>query len=493
MADGKISDIDPRLKDWRWRINNLYTIVNKDSERVLFRENGIQKAINDCRKRRKMVLKYRQGGVTTGEAKKQLDFVAFGMNKNACIMADDEDNMKKVFAKVLDLYHNMHPKFKPRLDRGGGSQYELRFPDINGRIYCSIEGRGDTIHWLHVSEAAHAEHSRIKATLEAVPLKRGIVTFESTPNGMGNHFYRRWIEPSIQMEKLFFPWFYDHLNVADGSGLRLTSDEIEFAKAVKGRYGIELSLDQFAYRRIKQEDQKELFPQEYPEDDISCFLASGAAAMDLMLVKKLLDKVPDPIEDTGQLKIWKKYDSSRVYACGTDTAEGVGGDYSVADIFDVKTREQVAQFRSKSLRPRAFAHEVYNLCQKYNKPGRAWPLLGVECNNHGHAVLLELDEHLGYPNLYKYKEDRIGWKTDSITRPMMIDAFIDGVENGTAVLNSRETLGECLTLIDNDGKIEAEDGENDDTIISASIGIQMCIEASGNLSVYDDIKDKILL
>jgi hypothetical protein len=166
-------------------------------------------------------------------------------------------------------------------------------------------------------------------------------------------------------------------------------------------------------------------------------------------------------------------------------------------MFDVASREQVAQIRFNRWRPREFAIQVDHLCRKYWKEGKnIAPLLGVERNNHGHAVLLELAEHLDYPNLYFYKEDddnACGWKTDLVTRPLMIDAFIDGVENETVVLNSRDSLGECLTLIDNSGKIEAEEGEHDDCIIADSIGIQMCIKAAGSLSLYDDLRNKILL
>lgn len=495
MIDVPPVELDPRIKDWRWRINNLYAIVNKEGKRVTFKENGVQKAINDCRRRRKLILKYRQSGVTTNEGKKQLDFVSFGLNKNACIMADKEDNMEKIFSKMRYMHANMHPKFRPALDKGGGSKYEMKFPDINGRMYCALEGRGDTIHWLHISEAAFADPNRLKATLEAVPIN-GIVTFESTANGMGNHFYRRWVTHSKNLAKLFFPWFIDPANRMDGSGLKMTDEEWEFSKRVKLKYNMDITLDQIAYRRMKQEDQQELFPQEYPEDDISCFLASGGAAMDLEEISKQLNAVPEPIEDNGWLKVWKKYDARRQYAIGADPAEGVNRDYSVGDVFDVKTCEQVAQIRSNKWKPSKFADKLNDLAKMYHKPGRPWPLMGVERNNHGHAVLLKLDETHGYANLYRFKpddEDALGWKTDSITRPLMIDAFIDGVENGTATLNSRKTLGECLTLIDNDGKIEAEEGETDDCIIASAIAIQMCIESRGNLDVYEDLSNKILL
>lgn len=495
MSDAKILKDDLRIKDWRWRLNNLYKIVDKDGKMRTFKENGIQRQINNSKKRRKMILKYRQGGVTTNESLKMLDFVAHKLNKNACLMADDQGNMEKIFSKVRYAHSKMPLAFRPKIDRGGGSKYELRFPDINGRMYCSLEGRGDTIHWLHISEAAFAKPERIKATLEAVPLN-GVVTFESTPNGMGNHFYRRWITKSDRLAKLFFPWFFHEEYRLDGSHVVLTKEEGEFCKKVKRMFDLEITKDQIAFRRAKQEDQTELFIQEYPEDDVTCFLASGGSAMDLEIIRNFLLSAPDPIEDTGTMKIFKKFDSTRLYAIGADTAEGRGGDNSVAVVMDVATREEVAQICSNRWKPMKFAQEIFKLAEMYHKPGREWPLVGVERNNHGHAVLLQLQEHLSYPNLYYYKdddEDAAGWHTNSVTRPVMIDTFIEGTEDGTIVLNSRDTLGECLTLIDNNGKIEAEEGENDDRIIANAIAVQMCIKQSPLLGLYSNLSESILL
>lgn len=495
MAKG----LDPRIADWRWRVNNLYKIADKDGNLVSFKENWIQKRISDNRSRRKMVLKYRQGGVTTGELIKQLDFVSFSENKTACVMADEKENMERIFSKVRLAHKNMPGGLRPDLGKGGGSAFELRFPDLNSKIYCSLEGRGDTIHWLHISEAAFADPKRVRATLEAVPVN-GIVTFESTPNGMGNSFYKRWVTPSQSLAKLFFPWYLHPEYKMDGTRItEYTEEEQIFIAYVKSKYGADVTADQIAFRRAKQEDQQELFIQEYPENDISCFIASGGTAVDQVIVKQLLDNAAKPIYDDGTLKVWKEYDAREQYVLGADTAEGRGGDNSVATVMCVRTREQVAEYASNRSRPRAFAKVCYDLAHRYNKPGRYMPLMVVERNNHGHAVLLELEEHLHYENLYAYKdgangtEKVVGWKTDLVTRPIMVDAFIDGVENGTMKLNSVEALGECLTLIDNDGKIEAVEGENDDRIIAGALALQGCIQVAGDLSLYENLHDTILV
>lgn len=504
-------DIKSKISNWRWRLNHLYKIVDKNGQLVTLKENWIQKRINDCKKREKDILKYRQGGVTTGEVIKQLDFVSFHKNKTACILAHEQDTLESIFSKVRLAHKHMPEKFRPRLDKGGGSKYKMRFPELNSEIYADIEVRGGTNHWLHISEAAFAEPARIKATLETVP-PNGIVTRETTANGMGNHFYKRWIDKSVNAEKLFFPWFLHPEYKINANHIKeLTDEEKEFAAYVAEKYGIVINLEQIAWRRKKKSDLGDLFIQEYPEDDVTCFLASGNAAMDLKIVKKLLDESPDPIEASEyctvmingretklpwNLEVFKPFNSHKIYACGADTAEGFGGDNSFGVIMEADTREVVATIHSNKLKPREFAYCLNELCRRYTKHERMWPLLAVERNNHGHAVLLELEDHIIYPNLYYLdgdKREKPGWKTDMVTRPIMIDAFIDGVENETVRVNSRHILSECLTLIDNDGKIEAEEGENDDGIIATAIAIQMCIEAHGSLSLYDNLSEKILV
>jgi hypothetical protein len=130
-------------------------------------------------------------------------------------------------------------------------------------------------------------------------------------------------------------------------------------------------------------------------------------------------------------------------------------------------------------------------------------MLAVERNNHGHAVLLQLEEHIRYSNLFfriksvdpisgrQQKDDRPGWVTDKVTRPIMINAFVDAVENSYMTLNDSYILNECLTLVNNEGKIEAAENKNDDSIIASSIALQLAIEMGGNLVRYDDLKSKI--
>jgi hypothetical protein len=128
----------------------------------------------------------------------------------------------------------------------------------------------------------------------------------------------------------------------------------------------------------------------------------------------------------------------------------------------------------------------------YKVPGKAHPELAVERNNHGHAVLLELKEHINYDNLYMHTDEKLGWKTDSITRPVMLNTFISAVDEGELEIHDKEILSECMTLINNSGKIQASEGKHDDCIVASSIGLQLVVNAS-NLFVYENLERRILL
>lgn len=491
-----------KFKDPIWRLNNLYKIVTKDSKIVTFKENKHQHKVNRSTALRKDILKARQVGISTGCIVKLFDETIWNPNTTSMIMAHEQDSIKKLFRIVMRAHKFMHPDIQPKLDRGGGSKYEYFFPEINSRIYCDLESRSDTIQNLHVSEyGLMDDDERVLATLDAVPID-GRVTRESTPKGL-NHFYDAWVDPNSIYEKHFIPWFHIDEYQIPTKPLDLTDEEKELVAQIIERYKHTLTMEQLAFRRWKVQDKgggkkgAQKFLEEYPSDDISCFLTSGDAVFDLHHIQEMIRSSPKPLKDTGDVRIYKTLDKTKSYVCGADTAEGVGGDYSVGVLYEVQSKSVVAVLRGQ-FKPSEFAEKLSDLCMQYKAPAKAPPLIAVERNNHGHAVLLWLNETLFYPNLYRRilasgEEDaNPGWVTDKITRPVMIDGFIELVENKYLQLLDKNILGECLTLVNNEGKIEASTGKHDDCIIAAAIGAQMILKAA-NLTVYDNLFSKIKL
>lgn len=482
--------IENNFADVSWRLNNLYKIVTKDMKWTNLNQNRIQRMLTANRHiKRKKILKARQEGVSTNEIISQFDYTIFHRNVTSCILADCDDNIKKLFRIVQRAYAGLHPSIKPMLGRGGGSQYEYYFPQLNSRIYCALKSRGDTINWLHISESAFIDKTeRIDATVETVPMD-GIITHETTANGINNHFYDFW-HTDNGFEKFFFPWyFHDEYKIPTDEPIIHTTEELELMQFVKHKYNMVLSDEQIAFRRWKKRTNR-LFAQEYAEDDESCFLSSGKRVLNAELLRQLEMQKQKPVFHMEQwFKQYATYDNTKKYVIGADTAEGFGGDYSVAIVMQTRPMKEVAMIRSNKWKPREFAEKIKWLAEKYRTGGRGWPLVGVELNNHGHSVVQKLED-LVYPHLYEYAKGKPGWRTTTVTRPKMIDAFIDSLESGMVEFNSPEIFKECLTLIDNDGKIEAATGKHDDAVIAGSIAIQMSIEMD-DLENYANLKEKI--
>jgi hypothetical protein len=500
-----------KLKDPNWRVENLYKIVNKEGQRVTFKRNKPQKLLNEINSRRKMILKSRQVGFSTDCLITKFDRTIFSENMTTAIIAHEDEAVEKLFRIVKRAYLFMPEELKPRIDRGGGSRYEMFFPEINSRIYCDLEIRGDTVQQLHVSEAAFMkDSSKLKATLQAVPLNTGIVDIETTPNGMGNYFYEMWNDSDQPYSKFFVPWYmFDSYKLPVFDELDYSEEELKLIEKAHRLFKIKVTPEQIAFRRFKKSELKVSssdkrivnFEQEYPEDDVSCFLSSGTSVLNLFILKELLDKAPKPISDKDGITIFKEFDKTKKYVCGADTSEGVGGDSSVGVILEKFNMEVVAVIRGQWA-PSEFADKLAELCRKYRRDDQLPPKLAVEKNNHGHAVLLELNKHIIYENLYYRKtgvdhkghhqfDKNPGWVTDKITRPIMVNAFIDAVQKKYLKLNDKNIFAECFTLVNNNGKVEAATGKNDDCIIATAIALQMVLDSS-NLDLYDDISSKIL-
>jgi hypothetical protein len=501
---------DVKLLDPTYRIKNLYKIVNKDGKLVKFVPNEHQWLVLQDPSLLKAILKARQIGFSTACIIQMLDRTLFNKNQTSVILAHEQDSITKLFRIVLRAYKYMDDEIKPKLERGGGAKHELYFPSINSRIYCDLESRGDTIQNLHISEfGLMKDDEKVKATLDAVPMRTGRITYESTAFGL-NHFYDLWFARDRAEKKFFFPWFvFPEYALPTKKITDYSEEEDDLIVKAALHFKIKISDEQIAFRRWKIAQKgggtngERHFIQEYPEDEQSCFLTSGNAVFNLFHIRKLLNNAPKHLETLdGGIKIFKRPDKTRTYVCGGDCAEGVGGDKSYGVMLDARSREVVATVCA-DVKPYEFAELLNKMCIHYRAPGRPFPMLAVERNNHGHAVLLQLEEHIRYSNLFfriksvdpisgrQQKDDRPGWVTDKVTRPIMINAFVDAVENSYMTLNDSYILNECLTLVNNEGKIEAAENKNDDSIIASSIALQLAIEMGGNLVRYDDLKSKI--
>jgi len=177
--------------------------------------------------------------------------------------------------------------------------------------------------------------------------------------------------------------------------------------------------------------------------------------------------VDDP---DGPLKIYAEPAAGRPYVAGGDTA-GDGSDWFVGQVLDNITGEQVAVLRHQYDED-TYARQMYCLGKYYNDA-----LLAPETNFSTYPVkLLGL---MGYKNLYvrEVEDDfdgkirhAFGFRTDRLTRPVIISELIRILRENLQLVNDEDTLLEMLTFVRNDKlRPEAEEGAHDDCVMALAI------------------------
>lgn len=458
-----------------------------------------------------LILKHRRPGVTTYVQGRIYHQVSTHENLNAVTLAHTSDDTEKIF-HIQTRYYDRSPADLRPYRKGVGSKREQNFPILGSHHWTGTAGskdfgRGGTLHYVHGSEVAFWPQEKLEARAGQVPSlvsalleagKDGEVWFESTPNGMGNWFYREVsaaLSGDSQFILVFIPWFLDPAN-----RLPLNNGPLEYTEteqALADRYG--LVPEQIRWRRDKQSIHREKFPQEFPEDPITCFLTSGMRFFTEDVVGALVAEAREPaaIRDDGAVRVWEPPVHRRRYVAGADVGEGLEhGDRSVLGIMDYETGEQVATLAGR-WRPETFAEKAASLCREYNTA-----LLGVESNNHGHSTLNTLRNRLSYPNLYwrtvghprdmarrtsRLPAKKLGWETNALTRPLMLDELEEAMRSRYMTVNDMAFLGECRTFVDTGaGKYEASAGDHDDRVIAWAIAWQMRKTPGGSVGAFGE-------
>lgn len=507
-------------------------IRTKDGTIVPFVFNDVQRRYLAIKRLARMqgkaarfiILKSRRIGFTTIEQGISYDLVSRTRNANVLTMAQDGEAAAKLF-KIPTLMQQRDPIAPPI--KGPGNQYRMVFPTLNSFFYVGTAAgtsvsRGDTMSRVHWSEVAWSclgwnqtakQRQLLSGLTEAA--SHGEVVLESTPNGseLFREIYLGAKAGKNEWTAVFFRWFDDVDNYApiaseeEGHDFFESFDEEE--KRLFEKHG--LSLGQMKWRRKKKAELKHLFYQEYPEDDVSCWLMSGTpffTTRRLMEVRELVESIMgECVEhptlgrisngakwiDHGYEVQWVPPVPNRKYSMGVDCSEGIPGcDPNGLGVMDSETGEQVFALHGH-FPPTVLANHICRVRERYGDC-----LVGIERENHGHAVIQKVQE-LGLevphdrggflfhftPTIGVKREDqdtaerrasRAGWSTNVSTRPIMLESLRSYVEDDGAETRIRDVpfLEECGTFrLQSDGQFRHDSGCHDDRVVKWAIANRM--------------------
>lgn len=283
-----------KLKDRRWRLDNLYWIVNEKGEEVLFRLNFVQKLLFHALWYFNVILKSRQHGVTTFFAILYLDICLFNSNVHALLIAHSREESEEIFERnVKHAYDRLDPNVRAARLAKSDSKRKLVFAN-GSSIRVTTSGRSGTFQLVHISElgkvaAKFPEKSReIKTgTLNAIHAGQ-IVTIESTAEGREGDFYeicelarkatikeKTGHKLSIMEPRFhFFPWYLNPLNVVDPHGVPILKYQAEYFAKIETELHITLRMEQKAWYVLKQNVQGEDMKREHPSTPEEAFFAA---------------------------------------------------------------------------------------------------------------------------------------------------------------------------------------------------------------------------
>lgn len=476
-------------------IKGLFSIRNKRGQKVKYVPNASQRYYRSKRTRRNLILKGRQQGLSKEiDADQLADCIK--KSTNAVVISHEREATKRLFAAVRYYVENMETPPRVSID----SKSEMKFPLMGSSYFIGTAGqkafgRGDTIDRAHLSEAAFYGNLKMILAGIAEAAEYGQIDIETTPNGRED-FYDMWQLAKAGLSPytpIFIPWFLheeytsEMMTEEEKAGLSpavqalfatadadfdWTDEEKELFKRVRFEWGIDLTVGQMKWRRYKIWDKGELFFQEYPEDDESCFLQAGRAVFKTIKVDPTLKLALDHIEKMSQedrdrlMGNKEKGIKPKMLYAGIDPAEGtVGGDAHSFSIIEPNSPHHpnngaVVIYEYTSNEPiDIFADKVLKIYEQFDL------LVGVEHQGVGVAMGNKLKE--------------IGviiteWNTTGTSRPYMITDLEEAYRKEDLIETYVEAEGEARNMVYNkSNRPEHPSGKHDDRVFSRAIALQM--------------------
>lgn len=276
------------LADQRWRLNNLYKILDEDGQQVTFVMNPPQLDLYDNMKHKNVVLKARQIGFSTFIDLFILDSCLFRPGTEAMIVADTLPNAEDIFRrKILYPFEHLPVELRELLPtkagtKGAAGQLQLSNESV---INVTVSARSATAQIIHSSELAKvaAEHPDkaeefVSGTLSAASSQNALVFIESTARGNGGVFYdfcklAMDTEEDVQAGKRefhrmdwkfhFYPWFLDPKYTLDADVV-ISADMQEYFTQLTSKHQIDLTDEQKKWYVTKVVEQGAKMWSEFP-------------------------------------------------------------------------------------------------------------------------------------------------------------------------------------------------------------------------------------
>jgi hypothetical protein len=460
-----------------------FKIRNKDGQVVPFKLNKaqirllekIQHDIKEKGKTRLIIVKGRQLGISTLIENLLLSYAMSVEAFTGYAMAHDATTANDLFDKVVRFaWNNIDDSLKQLYKVKKDNTRQLMFEGSMNQssVTVGLSGRGNTIDFLHVSEAGKISmndklwQEMITGTFPASEKAIGIV-IESTADGGLGRFYNM-VQQSLKgkndFEVIFLPWYEAEEYRENPKG-----DWKEDYKKLSTMYNLykdpsemfNLDDEQWYWYYKQATLLEEEVKVQYPFNIEEAFISKSRNKFDVNVVKNIVPLAP--IMDIEGVKVYRKIQPGMVYSLGVDVAKGGinAGDFSAFTMRQYYKdsegkRPVTAQFQGR-LEPDNFANIIVNFANWCKQQG-ARVYIVPEVNYEGDSIIKNILKYYDPNYIYKrYVQDPTkqydslipdyGWITTSKNRTRMIDEFASEWRKGVLPIETDVEKEQALTFV----------------------------------------------
>jgi len=509
----------------RDKYGSTVPLVLTPAQRKLHRV--IQEQEKRCQPVRIVCLKARQVHMSVGVASQMFRRLAFWPGQKGMVVGDSYKSARNLwdyqdqFDQSYKAYHGISKlitkrRVQPTQTSSGMLEWAKASMLETATARNLTAGRSYSVRHLNLSEYAFYGDAATLMTglMQSVPKDAETsVIVDSTANGIGDPFHELCL--MAQSGKtgwlfLFFGW-HEHPEYVMPLAVSvrefqdsLTKEEIVLRRAH------DLTFEQLNWRRSCiatdcQGDERR-FHQEYPTTADEAFLTSGRPVFDqnsLTAIYSPEDPIVGELEEIdmgisrrlvfreqggGALKIWRRPQPGQMYVIGGDPAQGIDvsaetgstsdPDYSVANVFNQDTGEQVACLRER-LVPSEFGPYTCALAKLYNMAYVVPEAIGIGIAYVESILRENYPMHLIYQRRRDPTDRRpplleeIGFKTTTTSRPNLISRLDGAIRERAITIHGMNTMQEHRAFVTRpDGRPEAQTKCHDDEVFSVALAIE---------------------
>lgn len=458
-------------------IQNYVKIQSQRDGAVLFKPFPYQiKMLRLFKENRfSMVRCGRQMGKTTVIAAYLLWYACFKDDKNVLVASNKNTNAMDIMSRIIYAYEELPDWLKPGAKYA--TKHSLEFDNgsaIRSQATTASTGRGSAVSLLMLDELAFVPRriqDEMWTSVAPTLSNGGSCIISSTPNGDQDLFAKLWRVSELELEtddlafkNLFVEW-HEHPD----------RDET-FRRSMIAKIG-----------ELK-------FRQEYACE----FLSSDSLLFNSILLQAMRSE--NPIAEELGFKFWREFKTNTTYLVGADIGTGSELDFSVINVVDLETMEQVAEFRSNTINTNQLYSAIKWIMNKIINDTREnigkipdiyW---SFENNGVGQAIsaLFYNDEKAPEAILLSTNDKKPGFVTTGKNKIVSCMQFKKAVEGKVKPLKikSKFLIEEMKNFVGNKTSYAAKEGATDDSIASMLVIMQMLNKAaefndSAHSMVYD--------